>query len=311
VIEAPEGDAGGDEQIDDSAAGEEMSGEASTEEAEEQEESKPKTLSSLVDPREFLGGARIVGLFEGPEIQSVLFGDQIRVRVPLEEIAEEENVAYFYVARTVSEKEFSSALSNMAAILIRRPPLPPTALAVTGSAEGVQIGWTSSTDDAVVGYNVYRKSVHSPAYDAPIKTVGKDTESFLDASALFGERYIYTVTAVRNVAPLAESSFSAEREVDFADRFAPAPPIGLAALPEPGQVRLLWEASPEDDLAGYFVYRTGEAGDDQKINEEAIPTPSLIDRNATSGQQYTYTVRAVDQAGNLGAPSEPVSTRIP
>ena len=106
-----------------------------------------------------------------------------------------------------------------------------------------------------MGYNLYRRQAEMTGYGAPIARPGAEATAQIDASAAYGNRYIYAVTAVANRDPLVESALSVEHEIAYDDRFAPVPPKGLTALPMPGEVKLIWEAVPEADVAGYLVER--------------------------------------------------------
>lgn len=164
----------------------------------------------------------------------------------------------------------------------------------------------------VVGFNVYRRQATEKTYAQPLRFVPGDRRSFLDESAVFGQRYIYTVTAVVVRQPVAvESNFAEEVEADYQDRYPPAPPEGLVALYGEGRVRLVWKASPAADLAGYKVYRRGpETQAFRPLTKEPVTATELVDRDLASGASYTYQVTAVDRAGNESAPSEPAKVEV-
>lgn len=74
-------------------------------------------------------------------------------------------------------------------------------------------------------------------------------------------------------------------------------------------VVLRWKSNEESDLAGYYVYRSeSKNGPFVRINANPIPsatgTTVYEDRGLKIAQKYYYYVRAVDIAGNQGAPSE-------
>ena len=118
---------------------------------------------------------------------------------------------------------------------------------------GVNVIWRA--DDPPVGFRVYRRDAASRAYGVPIAQPEPDARSHLDGTASFDSRYVYSVTTVALESPLVESTLTAEREVQYEDRYPPAPPTGLIVLAEPDRARLLWEPSAAGDLAGYLVYR--------------------------------------------------------
>jgi chitodextrinase len=80
------------------------------------------------------------------------------------------------------------------------------------------------------------------------------------------------------------------------DTIAPAAPGGLTATAGDARVTLDWMDNSESDLNHYNVRRNGAV--------VASPTSSsYTDTGLTNGTTYTYTVTAVDNAGNESAPS--------
>ncbi|HET7479639.1 MAG TPA: hypothetical protein VFJ72_09015 [Rubrobacteraceae bacterium] len=79
---------------------------------------------------------------------------------------------------------------------------------------------------------------------------------------------------------------------------APAPPSGLKAVGSAGGVNLSWDVSPEVDLAGYNVYRSGSPdGTYTKLNANLLSAPSYMDSDAPKGTRSYYRFTAVDSAG--------------
>ncbi len=134
---------------------------------------------------------------------------------------------------------------------------------------------------------------------------------WLDRSARYGNRYVYTVLALAARAPDVESAPQAEREVDYQDRFPPATPRGLRALALPGEVRLLWEASPDPDLAGYRLERAGAEGAFAPVQPDLITGLEFTDGGRPADTVFRYRVVAVDHTGNASPPSRAVEVRLP
>lgn len=135
--------------------------------------------------------------------------------------------------------------------------------------------------------------------------------SFTDRSAVFGNRYIYTVTVVSSTGPLVESRIASEHEVNFEDRFPPSAPENIVALAEEGRVRLLWELSPENDVSGYRVFRQAPGEDFRSITPELVIGSELLDRDVVSGTTYVYFVTAVDDANNQSEASKATTAQVP
>lgn len=79
------------------------------------------------------------------------------------------------------------------------------------------------------------------------------------------------------------------------DHTAPDAPPALTVTALEAAVEVAWEPSADDlGTAGYAVSRNG-------IPVATTPTPTYLDRQASPGQAYTYSVEAYDAAGNVSA----------
>ncbi len=72
----------------------------------------------------------------------------------------------------------------------------------------------------------------------------------------------------------------------------PAKPTGVVATGGDATVNVKWNANTEADLQGYNVYRDGA-----KANTTLVTGTTFDDPGRTNGQQYCYTVRAVNPGG--------------
>lgn len=303
-----------------------------------------------VESYEFAATARLKTKLEEPALTAALVGDRIVVTFPIEppgegakepEPGEEAAAASprpqygsIFAVKTAVSPRLVSDFSNLATIAYREPPAPPETFALEPRPGGVAITWSADAD-GLEGFHVYRRDAQSKAYARPLAFIPYDLPSFesgeqegerpraeeresgrgpreyLDSSAVFGERYIYSLTAVSNRSPIVESAFAVEREVDFADRFPPTPPRNPIALAEANRVRLLWDASPQSDVAGYLVYRSEEGGEFVQLFSEPIVELEYSDRAVRTGRSYRYEVVAVDFEGNESRPSQQARVRVP
>jgi len=278
-----------------------------------------------VDERRFLVAATPVRVIAAEELPQVVRGDRIALSLPVPEPPAE--AAGAAAAVTVAVKTSGpggeeSAFSNRVSFLLTEPPEPPTGLQAQGGPGGVRLAWSWKAEapeeeeaPGLAGFNVYRRKATERTYGPPLRAVEAGTRTFTDESALFGERYIYAVSAVASRRPVTiESRLAEEVEVDYRDLYPPPVPEGLVALfqmeAQEGRVRLVWEASRAPDLAGYLVYR--RSPDTQEflpLTPEPIPATEYQDRDLAAGATYSYRVTAVDRAGNESAPSE-VATAV-
>ena len=226
-------------------------------------------------------------------------------------VLEARDVHYLGV-RFVTLDGKTSPLSNIAWVAPERPPTAPQQLSLSATADGVVLIWSSGEPETEhSGFNVYRRFASERTYGAPIAVLPPVTRSHSDRTARFGNRYVYMVTTLRKTRPTVESGPSTEREIDYGDRFAPAAVTGVAALSEPGRVRVVWQSNEERDLAGYLIERRTVAGDFERLNEEPLLGLEYRDEGLASGSEQAYRVLAVDQEGNVGPPSEVVTAVVP
>jgi chitodextrinase len=84
----------------------------------------------------------------------------------------------------------------------------------------------------------------------------------------------------------------------------PSVPTALTTTTISGtEIQLAWNLSVDNvGVSGYRIYRNG------KENSYSTTT-SYADKNLTSGATYTYTVTALDAAGNESSQSSAVTAR--
>jgi hypothetical protein len=229
---------------------------------------------------------------------------------------------HYYAIRASGPKNDRSAFSNQAALIPKPPPPPPGEVKVAGKPEGVEVSWTApvsapaashapaagqapAANQKILGFNVYRRDATAKTFGAPVRAALPDARSVVDATARFGESYIYGVATITQPGPLVESAIQSEAEIKYVDRYPPPVPADVVALAEAGTVRVVWRASAAPDLAGYLVYRRqGPAGAWKKLTEKPIAEVQYVDGAVATGATYAYRVTAVDQSGNESAPGE-------
>ncbi|MEO8198495.1 MAG: hypothetical protein ABI689_17415 [Thermoanaerobaculia bacterium] len=275
----------------------------------------PPTLV-MPDLREFAVAAKPFLALSGAELASAISGDRITVRFRLTEPLPADQPVRIFSVRTHAAGGELSDWSNLAGLLPRAPAAPPAQFTAIAAKSGIDLSWSATAPagaapPAIAGYNVYRRDAARTSYGEPVATLDAAVTTTTDAGVIYGRRYIYALTAIGTKVPLAESALSAEVEIDYQDRFAPAPPAELSALGSVGEVRLVWPASPEADVAGYVVERADPDADFHRVNIEPVAALELTDRGLASGFTFRYRVAAIDKSGNLGPPCEPVATRVP
>lgn len=169
-------------------------------------------------------------------------------------------------------------------------PSVPTGLTIGAvTATTVPLTWTASTDAVgVTGYRVRRGGT----------LVGSPTgTSFTDTGRAAATQYSYTVSAVDAAGnESAQTGAVTATTSATTDSTAPSVPTGLTVgTPTATTVPLSWTASTDNvAVTGYKVRRGGTV----------VGTPTgttYTDTGLTASTAYSYTVSAVDAAGNESA----------
>jgi chitodextrinase len=205
--------------------------------------------------------------------------------------------AYTYTVVAVDAAGNTSAPSSVSATPADTvaPSTPANLTATPGNAQ-VSLAWDAATDDVgVTGYRVYRGGV---------LVASPSTPYYSDTGLGNGTTYAYTVVAVdaaANASAPTAPVTATPAVPNGSDLTPPSTPTGLAGTAGTNQVSLTWTASTDNvGVTGYRVYRGGTL-----VGSPA--GPSFVDTGLTNGTAYSYTVVAVDAAGNPSPATGPVS----
>lgn len=181
----------------------------------------------------------------------------------------------------------------------------PTGLVATPGNTQVSLSWSAITDSRLAGYRIYQNGTY-------LVTVNKPATTYTVTGLTNGTSYSYQISWVDSATPFDESSKSTAVTGIPAkppDTTAPTIPTGVTASDAGSQTAsITWNAStdPDDAVAGYNLYQNGVL-----VNKSGLITGTSA--NVTSlvkGQTYSYTVTAVDTAGNESAKSPAASVTI-
>lgn len=167
------------------------------------------------------------------------------------------------------------------------PPTTPTELKITMKTPTlVSLQWKQSTDNYMVeGYNIYRDGEIIGTTDKTVFTHNfEDTEISCN----------YVVIAVDKFGNLSEPSNSV-----FCDNTPPAAVKDIVVVSKSASTVVLnWE-EPEDNIkvSSYQIFRNGE-----KLGDSY--TTNFKDTSLQPQTEYAYTVKAVDNAGNISDKSD-------
>lgn len=93
------------------------------------------------------------------------------------------------------------------------------------------------------------------------------------------------------------------------DNVAPALPTGFHVVATTTDISLLWNANPEQDIAGYNLYGWNN-GTFTKLNTNLITAASYTLSGVTKGTIYSFKLSAVDNSGNESEKAGPISAGI-
>jgi hypothetical protein len=235
--------------------------------------------------------ARIASL-EGDSLKGATRGENLEYRDTLPAVAEGSSPpTFWYAVRTVRRDRTASALSNIVAW--QRKAIPPevTGLKLVPKADGVVVSWNELKDLKGVRYVAERRSVPNGTWEDHGPAI-VDKSPQVDTVPRQGLTWRYRIRAL--VADTA-GPISPEVEVKYKDVYPPPPAVNFICLPEPGIVRMRWDASAEAGVL-YKVFRRKDGGKWIHLTDQA--TTAEFDDVKPQPGSHEYAVKAVDEAGN-------------
>lgn len=196
-------------------------------------------------------------------------------------------------------------LQNNVQVDTENPSAPTNLVVQENDLSDVEISWEASSDNnGVKEYVVYRNG----------EKIGTTPSiSFKDLTVSPNSTYLYKVKAIdfsENASPLSEEVTITTKALSTEDKTPPTAPSGLHTMDITAEsVSLMWGAS--SDLSGikeYQIFRN------EKLIAQTSST-SFKDDSVSSNTTYSYTIKAVDFAGNvslssniLAVTTEPLNT---
>jgi hypothetical protein len=168
------------------------------------------------------------------------------------------------------------------------PSSPQNVVAIPGNAH-VVLSWNGPIDNgsgALTNYNIYRSTTAGGTFSLIASPEGF---TFTDTSLVNGQSYWYEVSAVNTngegvlTAPISSTPFT-----------IPGAPTGLVTVAGNMLISLNWTAPAFDGgraIDYYIVYQDG-------LDVAHSTTPIAIITSLNNGQEYNFTVRAHNAAGN-------------
>jgi hypothetical protein len=207
-------------------------------------------------------------------------------------------MTYSYRVYPVTVKGTRLDGSNVLTIVWKNPPGPPGEAAAKGEDGKVLISWRRRG----ALNNVYRWEDDTyPLF--PLNPAPLADSHYTDGGLQNGKTYRFEVRAVRmdGATPLEGRGIIVSGTPR--DMTPPAPPANLKLETKDGGVLLAFTPPPEEDVAGYNVYRI-VAGKPERANQAPVTEPRFVDARPGANLRYvSYYVTAVDREGNESEPS--------
>lgn len=151
------------------------------------------------------------------------------------------------------------------------------------------------TDEDFNGVTIYR--------DGVVLVENLKESSYIDSTVVEGRLYTYRIVATDLLGNRSNGVTQNVRTEIKPDETPPEVIEDINPTVGNGNIRLTWEESTDENLLGYNVYVNGV-----KHNKEIIKGNSYTVKDLENGKEYTFTVTAVDKAGNESESSKVVTT---
>ena len=169
----------------------------------------------------------------------------------------------------------------------RSRPAHPAGLWRRDAPDAVHLEWHAAAPE----FRVFRK----------LRTeAGLDPDRHVHQAVLYGQHdRVRKDLSVHEVQSIEKTERHVRRERTFGDvktfkpvdKFPPAVPAGVTAVPGTRSIELVWDRNTEKDFASYRVYRDG------KQIALDITAPAYSDRDMKPGVKYEYQMTALDNPG--------------
>jgi len=275
---------------------------------------------SAPDPKLFAQSAQLWKAIPKQVLATYPEGAKLSFEDTFEEFAGNEvyQRSLHYALKVVNNKKQKAGSSNVVSLSVIPLPTSPVNLnAISLGEQHIEVGWdipTANIDGSPVNpppqFNVYRR----PDFQAPetrLNQILVKEGRFKDESIELGKTYVYSVRpVVETPSGAVEGEDSVPLEVANPDTYPPKSPAEVTAIASAEGISLVWVPNTDADLAGYWVYRSGQDKKFQRLQDQLLLTASIIDKSVQKGQTYFYRVKAVDLKGNESEFSEEVSDTV-
>lgn len=268
----------------------------------------PPETARTVSPEEFEEQAEKIAEIPAEKIDSYMRDDYFIYQDPRELKPGSEDLQnwFYYGVKLYNKKNKENEFGRLQALFPVIVPEGPKQFTAKLTEKAIVFSWAPVTKDIAgkplpegsVSYNVYRGSHANFAPTQPLNPVAMPTPSFSDTAFQFGRPYYYFVRAfVNSHKREQESEHSNVIFVFPQDIYPPSTPQELNVVAAREGMVLIWAPNPEEDVAGYNIYRKVEGETEfKKHNAKLIRETTYSDPDVKPNIRYYYQVSAVDNA---------------
>ena len=194
----------------------------------------------------------------------------------------------------------SASATTQAPLDKQAPTTPGTITASSLTSSSVKLSWGGSTDNQrIEGYRILRSPAGQTSPLVDIDTTDAVT-SYTAKSLRSGKTYTFGVQAIDtedNASGIRTISITSSGSTNTTPPAAPSS-VTLRVFSS-SRIDLYWAASSSSDVSGYQILRGGSV-----VGRVDLPArQTFSDNGLTAKTSYSYTVKAVDSAGNVSAAS--------
>ncbi|MHA7830022.1 MAG: hypothetical protein ACX93O_02910 [Flagellimonas sp.] len=215
------------------------------------------------------------------------------------------------------------------------PPNKP--IGFTGKVDSlgvVTLSWTSNTEKDILGYRIFKGNNKNEEYSQITVSPHKATTYYDSVSVKnLNSKVYYQLIAVDQRFNMSEPSEILElKKPDF---IKPTQPVFKSYNIKEGKVHFTWANSSSEDVVRHEVYRKernssewmivytidrGQSAVSSKQGVDSLPTTSLrtaelltewTDMDIQEGEQYSYTIIAIDDSELESDPAPPLTVIVP
>jgi parallel beta-helix repeat protein len=199
----------------------------------------------------------------------------------------------YHINSTISEEVKLKTLDATA------PAAPKDLEAYTESDTKIDLTWTANTESDISGYIIFMNETASGPTGKflPVVILNSSHTTFTVIGLTEQTTYYFKIKAFDEVPN--NSSFSNVTSATTLDLTPPSAPEGLKIVnPTINSLTITWNASPELDVEGYFIYQgTLKDGQFTKLNNESLIELQYTDTGLEEYTRSFYKIQAIDDVG--------------